>query len=55
LFTLPFSRGGRGGDCSRRTGSFALTGDEMERIGALRDRNIRVVDPEVRRPVWDFG
>jgi diketogulonate reductase-like aldo/keto reductase len=34
---------------------FALTGDEMERIGALRDRNIRVVDPEVRRPVWDFG
>jgi 2,5-diketo-D-gluconate reductase B len=34
---------------------FALSAAEMERIGALRDRNIRVVDPEVRRPVWDIG
>ena len=34
---------------------FALTSDEMARISALRDRNVRVVDPEVRRPVWDVG
>jgi 2,5-diketo-D-gluconate reductase B len=34
---------------------FALSADEMDRIGALRDKNIRVVDPEVRRPVWDIG
>ncbi len=34
---------------------FTLTGEEMERIGALRDKNIRMVDPEVRRPVWDEG
>lgn len=34
---------------------FTLSEDEMDRIGALRDRNIRVVDPEVRRPVWDVG
>jgi diketogulonate reductase-like aldo/keto reductase len=34
---------------------FALTGEEMERIGSLRDKNIRMVDPEVRRPVWDEG
>lgn len=34
---------------------FALSDDEMERIAALRDRNLRVVDPEVRRPVWDAG
>jgi diketogulonate reductase-like aldo/keto reductase len=34
---------------------FELTDDEMDRIGALRDRNLRVVDPEVRRPVWDIG
>ena len=34
---------------------FELTDDEMERVGALRDRNLRVVDPEVRRPVWDIG
>jgi diketogulonate reductase-like aldo/keto reductase len=32
---------------------FSLTEDEMNRIRALRVRNIRVVDPEVRRPVWD--
>ncbi|HEY5684366.1 MAG TPA: aldo/keto reductase [Acidimicrobiia bacterium] len=34
---------------------FTLTAEEMERIGALRDKNIRMVDPEVRRPVWDEG
>lgn len=34
---------------------FVLTGEEMERIGSLRDKNIRMVDPEVRRPVWDEG
>lgn len=34
---------------------FALSDEEMERIGALRDRNLRIVDPEVRRPVWDEG
>lgn len=34
---------------------FALSEEEMDRIGALRDRNLRVVDPEVRRPVWDIG
>ncbi len=34
---------------------FTLSDDEMERIGALRDKNIRIVDPEVRRPVWDEG
>lgn len=34
---------------------FALTDEEMGRIGALRDRNLRIVDPEVRRPVWDEG
>lgn len=34
---------------------FELSRDEMDRVGALRDRNMRVVDPEVRRPVWDVG
>ncbi len=34
---------------------FALTDAEMTEIGALRDKNVRVVDPEVRRPVWDVG
>lgn len=34
---------------------FELTEAEMARIGALRDRSIRLVDPEVRRPVWDVG
>ena len=34
---------------------FTLSEAEMDRIGALRDRNIRVVDPAVRRPVWDVG
>lgn len=35
--------------------SFSLTGEEMDRISALRDTNVRVVDPAVRRPVWDIG
>lgn len=34
---------------------FELTEAEMARIGALRDRSIRIVDPEGRRPVWDVG
>jgi diketogulonate reductase-like aldo/keto reductase len=34
---------------------FSLTDDEMTRISALRDTNMRVVDPAVRRPVWDVG
>lgn len=34
---------------------FELSADEMDRISALRDRNRRVVDPAVRRPVWDEG
>jgi 2,5-diketo-D-gluconate reductase B len=34
---------------------FSLTDDEMSRISALRDTAMRVVDPAVRRPVWDVG
>jgi 2,5-diketo-D-gluconate reductase B len=34
---------------------FSLTDDEMARISALGDTNVRVVDPAVRRPVWDVG
>ena len=34
---------------------FELNDEQMSRIGALRDKNIRVVDPEVRRPLWDEG
>jgi diketogulonate reductase-like aldo/keto reductase len=34
---------------------FELDDEEMDRIGALREKNLRVVDPEVRRPVWDVG
>lgn len=34
---------------------FELSDAELQRIGALRDKNLRVVDPEVRRPVWDVG
>ena len=32
---------------------FTLTDHEMEQIAVLRDRNHRIVDPEVRRPIWD--
>lgn len=35
--------------------NFSLTDEEMDRISALRDANMRVVDPAVRRPVWDVG
>ena len=34
---------------------FELNDEEMKRISALRDKNMRVVDPAVRRPVWDIG
>ncbi len=34
---------------------FELRDDEMARIATLQDRNLRVVDPAVRRPVWDEG
>ena len=34
---------------------FELGKAEMDRIGALCEKNMRVVDPEVRRPVWDVG
>jgi 2,5-diketo-D-gluconate reductase B len=34
---------------------FELTASEMSQISGLRDRNQRLVDPEVRRPVWDEG
>jgi diketogulonate reductase-like aldo/keto reductase len=34
---------------------FELSEEEMGRIGALRDKGVRVVDPEARRPVWDIG
>jgi diketogulonate reductase-like aldo/keto reductase len=32
---------------------FKLTVNEMEKISELRNNNLRIVDPEVRRPVWD--
>jgi 2,5-diketo-D-gluconate reductase B len=35
--------------------NFELSQDEMNQISALRDRNVRIVSPEVRRPVWDVG
>lgn len=34
---------------------FELNDLEMARIGALRDRNLRVVNPPVRSPEWDIG
>jgi 2,5-diketo-D-gluconate reductase B len=34
---------------------FELSQDEMNQISALRDKNLRIVNPEVRRPVWDVG
>ena len=34
---------------------FELSDEEMDRIGALREKNVRVVNPETRRPVWDVG
>ncbi len=32
---------------------FELSQDEMNQISALRDKNVRIVNPDVRRPVWD--
>lgn len=32
---------------------FKLSQDEMNQISALRDKNVRIVNPSVRRPVWD--
>lgn len=32
---------------------FSLTGEEMRQIGELKSRNLRVVDPPERAPVWD--
>ena len=34
---------------------FELSENEMNQISGLRDRNRRIVDPMVRRPVWDEG
>ena len=34
---------------------FELSPAEMKRISDLRERNLRIVDPSVRRPVWDEG
>ncbi len=34
---------------------FTLSDDEMALVGALREKDIRVVDPPQRRPVWDIG
>jgi diketogulonate reductase-like aldo/keto reductase len=32
---------------------FSLDAQEMERIGALRSRNVRIANPPERAPVWD--
>ena len=32
---------------------FELGPEEMDRVGGLRERRMRIVDPESRRPVWD--
>jgi len=34
---------------------FELSDNEMNQISGLRDLNHRIVDPTVRRPVWDEG
>ena len=34
---------------------FELSENEMNQISRLRDQNRRIVDPVVRRPVWDEG
>ena len=33
---------------------FILSDEQMDMILKLRKRNLRLVDPEVRRPVWDL-
>jgi diketogulonate reductase-like aldo/keto reductase len=32
---------------------FTLSDSEMDRIGRMKERHLRVIDPEVRRPAWD--
>lgn len=32
---------------------FSLSDEEMKKIGALRDRNVRIANPPERAPVWD--
>ena len=32
---------------------FTLSAAEMDRIGELRHRNLRIISPQVRAPVWD--
>ena len=32
---------------------FTLSAAEMDRIGELRHRNMRIINPQVRAPVWD--
>ena len=32
---------------------FSLSDEEMQRISALRSRNIRIADPPERAPKWD--
>lgn len=34
---------------------FSLSEPEMQRIGELRRRNVRIADPPERAPVWDVG
>jgi 2,5-diketo-D-gluconate reductase B len=34
---------------------FVLSESDMNLISALRKKNVRIVDPKVRRPVWDIG
>lgn len=34
---------------------FSLSDEEMERLGELRSRNVRIADPPERVPVWDVG
>ena len=33
---------------------FSLSDEQMETMSKLRSKNLRIVDPEVRRPVWDL-
>ena len=33
--------------------NFDLSEDDMSQISTLRSNNLRIVDPEVRRPIWD--
>ena len=32
---------------------FNLSTDDMSQISTLRSNNLRIVNPEVRRPIWD--